>query len=53
MSVTLALTLEPATYLLVNQVASMAINVALIVWTVRFSRTRLMRVVAAGMPVAA
>jgi hypothetical protein len=53
MSVTLALTLEPATYLLVNQVASMTINIALIVWTVRFSRARLMRVVAAGVPVAA
>jgi hypothetical protein len=44
----LALTLEPATYLLVGQVTSMTVNISLIVWSIRFSRARLMQVAAAA-----
>jgi hypothetical protein len=44
MNVTLALTLQPASYLLVSQVTSMTVNVVLIVWSINFSRTRLLKV---------
>jgi hypothetical protein len=44
----LALTLEPATYLLVSQVTSMTINISLIIWSIRFSRARLAPQVAAA-----
>ena len=37
----LALILLPATYLLVNNIVNTAINVALLIWTVRFVRRRL------------
>ncbi len=37
----LALTLAPATYLLVNNIVNTAVNVILLVWTVRFVRGRL------------
>lgn len=37
----LALTLAPATYLLVNNIVNTAVNVVLVVWTVRFVRRRL------------
>ena len=37
----LALTLEPATYLLVGQITSLTVNISLIVWSIRFSRARL------------
>jgi hypothetical protein len=37
----LALTLPPATYLLVNNIVNTAINVILLVWTIRFVRRRL------------
>lgn len=37
----LALTLSPATYLLVNNVVNTAVNVILLVWTIRFVRGRL------------
>ena len=36
-----ALTLPPATYLLVNNIVNTAVNVILLVWTVRFVRLRL------------
>jgi hypothetical protein len=37
----LALTLAPATYLLVNNIVNTAINVILLIWTIRFIRRRL------------
>ena len=37
----LALTLPPATYLLVNNIVNTAVNVILLVWTIRFVRRRL------------
>lgn len=37
----LALTLSPATYLLANNIVNTAINVVLVVWTIRFVRGRL------------
>jgi hypothetical protein len=37
----LALTLSPATYLLVNNIVNTAINIVLLVWTIRFVRRRL------------
>jgi hypothetical protein len=37
----LALTLAPATYLLVNNIVNTAVNIILLVWTIRFMRTRL------------
>ncbi len=43
----LALTLAPATYLLVAQVTSMTVNITLIAWSIRYSRTRLMQVATA------
>ena len=41
LNATLALTLAPATYLLVGQVTSMTVNISLIVWSIRYSRARL------------
>ena len=46
-NVSLALTLAPANYLLVSQITSMTINIALIIWTINFSRSRLTRVLQA------
>ncbi|HEY1709980.1 MAG TPA: VC0807 family protein [Rhizomicrobium sp.] len=43
-ALTLAFTLPPATYILVNNIVNTAVNIALVVWTSRFVRTRLMRV---------
>jgi hypothetical protein len=43
LSVTLAATLDHATYLLVAPIVSIGINVVLVWWTIRFSSTRLMR----------
>jgi hypothetical protein len=40
---TLAMTLAPADYLLVSQILSLAFNISLIAWTIRFSRIRLSR----------
>jgi hypothetical protein len=40
-NVSLALNLAPANYLLVSQITSMTVNIALIVWSIRFSRRRL------------
>ncbi|MBV9330606.1 MAG: hypothetical protein JOZ55_03535 [Alphaproteobacteria bacterium] len=40
----LAMTLAPATYLLVNNIVNTVVNVGLVVWTIRFMRTRLMAV---------
>jgi hypothetical protein len=37
----LAVILEPATYLLVNNVVNITINIVLVAWTIRFTRTRL------------
>ena len=37
----LALTLPPATYLLVNNIVNTAVNVVLLVWTIRFVRRRM------------
>jgi hypothetical protein len=39
--VTLALTVPPATYLLVNNIVNTVVNVALVVWTIRYVRPRL------------
>ncbi len=41
---TLAMTLPPATYLLTNNIVNTAVNVLLVVWTIRFVRPRLTRV---------
>ena len=43
LSIVLAVTLEPATYLLVNNIVNTAINILLVVWTIRFVRPRLTR----------
>ena len=43
-SLALAMTMEPATYLLVNNALNVAVNVVLLIWTIRFTRTRLTRV---------
>lgn len=40
-SLVLALLLEPATYLLVNNIVNIGANIALVVWTIRFTRARL------------
>ena len=40
---TLALYLPPANYLLVSQITSFSLIIGLIVWTIRFTRTRLTR----------
>lgn len=48
LNVTLALNLPPATFLLVGQITSTVVNIALIVWTIRFSRARLSRTLAAA-----
>jgi hypothetical protein len=40
----LAMTLPPASYLLVNNIVNTAVNVILLLWTIRFVRTRLTRV---------
>lgn len=42
--ITMALTLRPDTYLLAAQVVGMTVNIGMIVWTINFSRTRLLRV---------
>jgi hypothetical protein len=44
LNLTLALNLTPANYLLAAQVANITINVLLVAWTIRFTRTRLERV---------
>ena len=46
LSLLLAVTLAPATYLLVNNFANTAINILLVVWTIRFVRPRLIQVAA-------
>lgn len=43
LSFALVLTLSPADYLLAGQALSIGFNVVLIAWTIRFSRTRLLR----------
>lgn len=43
-SIVLAVSLEPATYLLVNNVVNTGVNIVLVVWTIRFVRPRLTRV---------
>ena len=43
-SIILAVSLEPATYLLVNNVVNTGVNILLVVWTIRFVRPRLTRV---------
>jgi len=40
----LAFVLEPANYLLVNNVVNIGVNILLVVWTIRFTRTRLQAV---------
>lgn len=40
--VTLALTVAPATYLLVNNIVNTAVNVLLVLWTIRYVRSHLM-----------
>ncbi|HLJ52357.1 MAG TPA: VC0807 family protein [Rhizomicrobium sp.] len=40
-SITLALTVAPATYLLVNNIVNTAVNVLLVVWTIRYVRSHL------------
>jgi hypothetical protein len=44
LNLTLALNLTPANYLLAAQVVNITINVSLVAWTIRFTRTRLERV---------
>lgn len=39
----LAMILPPATYLLVNNIVNTAVNILLLIWTIRFVRTRLTR----------
>lgn len=41
---TLAMTLPPATYLLVNNIVNTTVNIVLVIWTIRFVRPRLTRV---------
>jgi hypothetical protein len=41
LSLMFAVTLAPATYLLVNNIVNTAVNVLLVVWTIRFVRPRL------------
>lgn len=43
LNMTLALYLPPANYLLVSQITSFTLIIGLIVWTIRFTRTRLTR----------
>jgi len=43
-SLVLALILEPAPYLLVNNIINIAANIVLVAWTIRFSSTRLAKV---------
>ena len=43
LNLSLALTVAPANYLLFAQIASTTINVILVIWTIRFSSTRLRR----------
>ena len=43
-SIVLALLLEPATYLLLNNIINMVVNIALVVWSIRFTRPRLTKV---------
>jgi hypothetical protein len=43
LNLTLALNLTPANYLLAAQVTNITINIAMVVWTIRFARTRLDR----------
>lgn len=40
-ALTLAMTVPPATYLLVNNIVNTAVNVLLVVWTIRYVRSRL------------
>jgi hypothetical protein len=40
-SITLALTVAPATYLLVNNIVNTGVNVLLVVWTIRYVRSNL------------
>ena len=40
----LALTIQPANYLLASQVTNIALSVSLSVWTIRFTRVRLTRI---------
>lgn len=42
-SIVLAITLAPATYLLVNNIINTGVNLLLVVWTIRFVRPRMMR----------
>jgi len=50
LSIVLARTLPPATYLLANNIINIAVNLALVAWSTQFIRPRLMRVAeAAGM----
>ena len=42
-ALTLAVLLPPATYLLVNNIVNTAVNIALLIWTIRFVRRRLTR----------
>jgi hypothetical protein len=43
-SLTLARLLPPATYILTNNVINIAVNIALVIWSIRFVRPRLTRV---------
>jgi len=43
LNMTLALYLPPANYLLVSQITSFTLIIALVAWTIRFTRTRLTR----------
>ncbi len=52
LSFLLAITLSPANYLLAGQALSLTFNIVLIVWTIRFSRTRLSRYAPPGATVA-
>ena len=40
-ALTLAMTVPPATYLLVNNIVNTAVNVLLVVWTIRYVRSHL------------
>jgi hypothetical protein len=44
----LALSLAPATYLLVSQIVNIMMNVTLIIWSIRFTRSQLLAQLAPG-----
>ena len=44
--ITMALTLKPDVYLLAAQIVGMTVNIGLIAWTINFTRSRLLRVLA-------